>query len=279
MNLSKIVDSIAAKAAENNPPNEQDYIVDGLLHCHKCGTAKQTRITVFGKELKVFCMCQCMAEEMKREEAAQKADELRQRIERYRRSGFPESDMQNWTFERDDQSDPRTSTVMHHYVDSFGDMLKNGKGLVLYGKCGSGKTFAAACVVNALIDKGYPCLMTNFSRIANTLSGMFEKQAYLDSLNAYALIVLDDLGAERSTEYMNEIVYNIIDARYRANLPMIITSNLSGEDLKHPKDIAEQRVFNRVLERCFPLEVNGPDRRRKTIIREYDGMKKMLGLE
>lgn len=108
---------------------------------------------------------------------------------------------------------------------------------------------------------------------------MFEKQAYLDSLNAYVLIVLDDLGAERSTEYMNEIVYNIIDARYRANLPMIITSNLSGEDLKHPKDIAEQRVFNRVLERCFPLEVNGPDRRRKTIIREYDGMKKMLGLE
>ena len=102
MNLSKIVDSIAAKAAENNPPNEQDYIVDGLLHCHKCGTAKQTRITVFGKERKVFCMCQCMAEELKREEAAQKADELRQRIERYRRSGFPESDMQNWTFERDD---------------------------------------------------------------------------------------------------------------------------------------------------------------------------------
>ena len=37
MNLSKIVDSIAAKAAESNPPNEQDYIVDGLLHCHKCG--------------------------------------------------------------------------------------------------------------------------------------------------------------------------------------------------------------------------------------------------
>ena len=120
--------------------------------------------------------------------------------------------------------------------------------------------------------------MTNFSRVANTLSGTFEKQAYLDSLNAYDLIVLDDLGAERSTSYMTEVVYNIIDARYRAGLPMIITTNLSGDDLLNPRDVAEQRVFNRILERCFPLEVRGPDRRVAAIRRDYGTMKKALGL-
>ena len=120
--------------------------------------------------------------------------------------------------------------------------------------------------------------MTNFSRVANTLSGTFDKQEYLDSLNAYDLIVLDDLGAERSTSYMTEVVYNIIDARYRAGLPMIITTNLSGNDLLHPRDIAEQRVFNRILERCFPLEVRGPDRRQDTIRRDYGPMKRALGL-
>ena len=59
---------------------------------------------------------------------------------------------------------------------------------------------------------------------------------------------------------------------------MIITSNLSADEIKNPKDIAEQRVFNRVLERCVPVEVNRMDRRRKKIIREYDSVKAMLGL-
>lgn len=120
--------------------------------------------------------------------------------------------------------------------------------------------------------------MTNFSRVANTLSGTFEKQAYLDSLNAYDLIVLDDLGAERSTSYMTEVVYNVVDSRYRAGLPMIITTNLSGSDLLNPRDVAEQRVFNRILERCFPVEVRGPDRRVDAIKRDYSTMKKVLGL-
>lgn len=279
MDLTRIVDGIAANAGRACGAEAGDYIVDGLLYCHKCNTKKQTVVGLLGKKRTVPCLCRCAAEQRDREEAERKAQEFRERVRRNRKDGFPQSDMQDWTFAADDRSDERTSKAMMAYVEHFPELRKDGRGLILYGKCGSGKTFASACVVNALIDQGYPCMMTNFARVANTVSGMYAgKQEYLDSLNRYSLLVLDDLGAERDTEYMGEIVYNIVDSRYRANLPMIITSNLSGEDLKHPKGINEQRVFNRILEKCFPVEVNGADRRRKKIIQEYDGMKELLGL-
>lgn len=284
MDWKKTIDGLAAKVAETAPGEQAgDYRVDGLLYCGKCKTAKQCRVTVFGAEQTVCCLCKCEAERRKKEdearEAAQMAEKARLQIAKNRHLSFPESDMGNWTFAADDGKDAQTIKAMRAYVENFEQFRQQGKGLLLYGPCGTGKTFAAACVVNALLEKGYPCLMTNFSRIANTISGMFEgKQDYLDSINKNALLVLDDLGAERSTEYMTEIVYNIIDARYRANRPMIITSNLTGEDLKNPKNIAEQRVFNRVLEKCHPVYVGGSDRRRHKIKAEFDDMKALLGL-
>lgn len=280
MDFSAVIDNLAAKAAQSVPGLEPgDYTENGLVHCGRCHTSKQARIVVFEKERVVPCLCKCEAERRDREEQARKDAEALREIDRNRRVGFPESDMGTWTFEADDGKDERTMKAMRSYVEHFPEFKKQGKGLLLYGPCGTGKTFAAACVVNALLNKGYPCLMTNFARITNTVSGMYEgKQEYLDSLNKYTLLVLDDLGAERSTEYMSEMVFNIIDARYRANLPMIITSNLTGQELKNPKNIAEQRVFNRILEKCHPIEVKGSDRRRRKIISEFDEMQTLLGL-
>jgi DNA replication protein DnaC len=121
--------------------------------------------------------------------------------------------------------------------------------------------------------------MTNFARIANTASGMWEgKQEYYDSLNDYQLLVLDDLAAERKTEYMSEIVFNVIDARYRAGLPLIVTTNLTSEELKHPADISYQRTFSRLLEMCIPLEVEGKDKRLEKLKADIKPMKDLLGL-
>lgn len=269
---------IMQRAESANPENPEDYIRGGLRYCGKCHTPKQTVIELLGRQITVSCLCRCASEAYQREEDERKAREFRDRVDRLRKDGFRESDLDKWTFARDDGQDPRTTGIMHRYVDHFPELLSQGRGMILYGRCGSGKTFAAACVVNALIDRGYKCLMTNFSRIANTAAEAKTKQTYLDSLNQYALLALDDFGAERDTAYMSEIVYGIIDSRYRAGLPMIITSNLSTEELKNPRDISEQRIFNRILEKCVPVEVSKIDRRRKNIIFEYDSVKSMLGL-
>jgi DNA replication protein DnaC len=86
------------------------------------------------------------------------------------------------------------------------------------------------------------------------------------------------LGIERDTGYAKEQVFNIIDSRYRAGLPMIITTNLTMQKLATEGDLADKRVYDRILERCYPVEVAGESRRMKKLIESRDDMKNILGI-
>ena len=267
-----------AKATQNII--EGDYVGDdNLYYCGKCHTRKQTVVHVFDQQRVVPCVCKCKAEEIKREDEARKQREFYDRVQRYRSMGFPESEMASWNFAADDGSNPQMINAMQNYVQHFEQFRKQGKGLLLFGGVGTGKTFLAACAANGLIDRGVPALVTNFARIANTAQGLFEgRQEYFDSLNNFPLLVLDDLSTERQTEYMLEIVYNVIDARYRAKLPLIVTTNLTREELMHPADIRYKRIFSRLFEMCTPIEVAGADRRRAALKNDIAATKALLGL-
>lgn len=281
MNEIGIVEGIA-KASENTIPiNDGDYIdSEGLLCCGKCHTRKQTIIVLAnGKQLKPRCVCKCEQERMHEEEEKRKANELAEKVKELRKMGFPDAEMSRFTFENDDNANDYISGVAHRYVDNFVDMYKMHKGLLLYGAVGTGKTYIAACIANALIDRGYTCLVTNFARLTNTISGMYEgKQEYIDELNRFSLLVIDDLASERDTEYMNETIMNIIDARYRSGKPLIVTTNLTAQELNQPKDIRKKRVYSRLLEMCVPLEVKGTDRRKNNAVKERSKINDMLGI-
>lgn len=279
MSVQNAVESLIEKSKTAIPTNDCDYIgEDGLLYCGKCHTKKQTEVMLFGTIRRPMCLCKCEAEKRDKEESERKQADFGRKIKDLRRTGFPESNMQEWTFENDDMTNSRVTNAMKKYVENFDEMKKQGKGLLLYGSCGTGKTYAACEVANALIDKGYPVLVTNFARIINALQATFEKQEYIDSFNRFSLLVIDDLGIERNTEFAKEQVFNIIDSRYRAGLPMIITTNLSIDKIKKPDDIENGRIYDRILERCFPIEVSGQSRRRKAIRESYDDMKNLLEL-
>lgn len=270
--------SLEARANEAIKTEEGDFIKDGLLHCGKCGTPKQTRVKLLGKIISPKCLCKCEAERIKNEEEQEKKKELLERIKKYRKMGFPESQMQDWTFANDDRSNEKLSDMAKRYVDNFSEFCKDGKGLLLHGGVGTGKTYIACMIANALIDKGYPVLVTNFARILSTLQGTFDKQEYLDSLNQFKLLVIDDLGIERDTSYAKELVYQTVDSRYRSGLPMIITTNLSMQKLATETELADKRVYDRIIERCFPVEVSGESRRMKKLINSFDDMKNKLGI-
>lgn len=279
MDITSVISGIAANAAKANPAEADDYTEGGLLICRKCHTPKQCRIEWFGKPSIVPCLCKCGVEKRDAEEEERKRTERMMDIRRMRDLGFADVEMQNWTFERDDGTNEILSQAARKYVEKFDEMKKRGQGLLLFGEVGTGKTFISACIANALIDKGYPCLVTNFARLVNTLSGMYEgKQNYIDNLNNFDLLVIDDLASERDTEYMGEIVQNIIDSRYRAGLPLIITTNLTSEELKKPLEIRKKRIYSRLFEMCYPIEVKGKDRRKQKLREEFGEIGEMLGI-
>lgn len=269
------------RLAEGSIKAEQGdyYGEDGLLVCGKCNTPKQTRIYIFGEERRPMCLCKCEAERLEREDQELKMAEFERRVKQLRLSGFRDSEMEKCTFDNDDKKNAKISEIARNYVDHFKKMKEDGKGLLIYGDVGTGKTFIAACIANALIDKGYPCMVTNFPRLVNTITGMYEgKQQYIDSLNKFALLVIDDLAAERDTEYMSEIIQTIIDSRCRAGLPMIITTNLTSSELQNPADMRKKRIYSRLYDMCIPVKMEGRDRRRQEMrdaVKEYA---EMLGL-
>ena len=275
--ISDIIDDIARNS--NIKANDGDYLVDGLLYCGKCKTAKQVRLELFGEVKTPYCLCKCEGERRDREEKERKEEERRAEVMRMRSYGFPQAEMKDWTFSNDDRNNEKITNIALNYVEHFEKMKKNGKGLLFYGSVGTGKTYISACIANALIDKGYPCLVTNFARLVNTISGKFEgKQEYIDSLSEYTLLVIDDLSAERNTEYMNEIVWNIIDARYRSGKPLIVTTNLTAQELNSPAEISKQRVYSRLMEMCIPLEISGKDRRKQKLRDDYNKYASLLKL-
>lgn len=269
------MEELIDKISDSVPVSDDEYMGrDGLLHCKKCTQPVQTKIEIFGKERIVRCICECRV----KEKAADKEYEKIQERMKKRRVCFAETNMSTWTFENGDRTE--LTEALKNYVDKFPEFRKDGQGLLLYGPVGTGKSYSAACVANALIDKDYSVLMTNFASLVNQLQGMFEgKQEYINSLSRYSLLIIDDLGAERSTEYMAEQVYNIIDSRYRSGLPMIITTNLTAEELKKPQDVAYARIYDRVLERCHPVKVDGSSRRRDNLKNGFDDMQQKLGLK
>ena len=187
--------------------------------------------------------------------------------------------LKNWTFARDDGATPKYTDIMKRYVEHFGECRAKGRGLLLYGSCGSGKTYAAAAVANALIEQGIPCLVSNFDRLFDKLTApKTQRTMEVEDLNKFDLLVLDDLDAEADNKYVDNMIFRIVDSRYRAGLPMIITTNLTKQDLLNPRSLAKKRVYDRILERCCPVEMTGINRRAKAMRGNMLEMKKLLGI-
>ncbi len=228
---------------------------------------------------KMPCICDCGRKIRDENDRKRNAEQKRMRVKGLQELGLPGKELYNWTFENDDGRNPDLINAMKRFIEEFDWFYENKKGMLLWGGTGSGKSFAAIAAANALIDIERPCLVTSFTRIAHKLSDQrYGKQNYLDNLNAFDLLVIDDLGAERNSEYMQEIVFDIINTRYNSGKPFIITTNLTIEEIKKPAEMSNARIYDRILERCAPIEVNGASRRRIKAAEDYYEIQRKLGL-
>jgi DNA replication protein DnaC len=264
------------KNAENAYPHINEYIgEDGLLHCSTCNGKRQCEVEIFGKRKIVRCACRCVTAERD----AFKERQRQEQLDRVRNICFQGTNMDAWCFKNDDRRNPQLSDAMKRYADNFVEFKNKGKGMLLYGDAGTGKTFYAACIANEIIEKGQRPMMTNFAQVINNVQSTWEKQEYINDLCKYDLLIIDDLGIERQTTTVQEIVFNVIDTRYRSGLPMIITTNLTPKEFTKATEIGNKRIYDRIIERCLAVEVAGESRRREAAKTEWNDMRKQLGME
>ena len=263
-------------------PKEDEYVnkADGLIYCAKCHTPRQCVIHHGDRIVTPPVMCDCQRTVEEKAEAAFQKRQEEFRIERMKASGLQDRYLHDYTFANDKGYNPEIKKAQQ-YVAEWAMMKENCIGLLLWGNVGTGKTFIAACIANALIEKGVSVLMTNFSKILNSLSGMFDvdRNNFIESFNRYSLLIIDDLGIERNSDFALEQVFNVIDSRYRSKKPLIVTTNLTLDELKHPKDLAHARIYDRVLERCVPLKVNRQNIRHLNAANTLRSAKKLFSTE
>ena len=258
-------------------PDEYFHESDRLIYCAKCHTPRQGRYTLQGRVFMPPIRCKCQQKFYDQEETKRKLLEKQAEIERMKASGLQDKALYDYTFDKDNGINPEMAYA-HKYVENWEDMKANSSGLLLWGNVGTGKSFFAGCIANALLEKGVPVLMTNFSRILNTLTGMHfeDRNQFIDSLNRYSLLIIDDLGIERNSEFVLEQVFNVIDSRYRSKKPLIVTTNLTLTELNNAPDVAHRRIYDRILERCAPIRINNRNIRQDNASANLQKAKKIL---
>ena len=258
-------------------PDEYFHESDRLIYCAKCHTPRQGRYTLQGRVFMPPIRCKCQQKLYNQEETKRKLLEKQAEIERMKASGLQDKALYDYTFDKDNGINPEMAYA-HKYVENWEDMKANSSGLLLWGNVGTGKSFFAGCIANALLEKGVPVLMTNFSRILNTLTGMHfeDRNQFIDSLNRYSLLIIDDLGIERNSEFALEQVFNVIDSRYRSKKPLIVTTNLTLTELNSAPDVAHRRIYDRILERCAPIRINNRNIRQVNASANLQEAKKIL---
>ena len=240
------------RAENDRKPKRLEYIAaDGFIHCKLCGKTKEY-LDQHGALMEVFGegnesgRCNCTW--------------ILVKIESNRRTAFKDQRSANATFDIDDNPDSDNSKLARNFANLF-STNEQQRGLLFCGGCGSGKSFLAACIANAIIDRGFTAKFTSISEIERDLWAAKDKNTVFNDLVEHDLIILDDFSAERKTEYMGSISYDVIDWIYRSRKTLIVTTNLAPNEFE-TNDLTKQRIYSRLLEMTLPVKVTGKDRRK-----------------
>ena len=259
--------------AANQPENGDYYDDEGFLVCGNCHTRRQVEVNMpdlkavpFDPKKKVRVKmpvsCRCRAERRKQEEQMLMQDREMREAQALKQQSLMDERLRDISFDGFQQTKDNAYNLKLclRYAKHFDEMLAKNQGLLFYGGVGTGKTFAAACIANHLLNRGVPVMMTSLVKLLELIQGGEEKESdIIARMNSAKLVIFDDLGAERNTDYALEKIYNIIDSRYRRKLPMLLTTNLTIDEMKDEEDRRYSRIYSGRLDGSESIYIYGVD--------------------
>jgi DNA replication protein DnaC len=204
--------------------------------------------------------CECRERRMARRRARGVASAIPRKYRTVSFDAPPISDMA-----RDPKSAP-VCRVVREYVEAIDDRLDEGEGLWLMGTVGTGKTSLAMLVSKAAVEAGRTVAIYSLprllSRIRRTYDAEAGEQSYLEffeRLTEVDLLHIDDLGAEKRSDWVLEQLYAIVNERYESQRSVVVTTNLDQAALEEQ---IGPRTVSRLVEICGdPLPLFGDDMR------------------
>ena len=276
--IDAVLDAMIQKSREANPEQPDDYLNEnGLLICGRCGTPKEAMIPFpDGKLRKVRVACTCKRKAHEKEQEELRRMEVQRRIRELRRQGIGDTVCQTWTFANDRGYNPEQMRICQRYVEQWAKVRSENIGLLLYGGVGAGKSYAAYCIANALIDKGIFVLATSLPKLLSSIQSNFGDQSeVLKDVEEAELVLIDDMGVERDSSFGQEKVFEVMDTRIKSGRPLIITTNLAQKDFKEA-GLAYQRIYDRILGVCHPVEFPGKSLRMQAAKERREEIKRLL---
>lgn len=241
----------------------------------------------FASHIKYIPACECFEKfkdkELEEAERKRQAECIRNKVKKYRDISIIDSKFLMSTFKNADR-DTKVMSLAEKFVEKFLAKGTTDVGIFLHGKVGTGKTFAAACIANELMDHNKTVLVMNLGLYLNKLKREWA-EAENDVLNYVKtcdLLIIDDLGVENITDWVQDKVFALIDTRYRSGKPLILTTNLELDNSSLNKTEIENklsiesrfnpRISNRIAEMCYSFSVEGKN------YRQYGAKEKMKEL-
>jgi len=203
--------------------------------------------------------CECEKEEARKQEELEERRQKRIRIERLFNISmlgprFAECTFDNW---KPRPGSEKAYEASIEYVKNWHERNKTGEGLIMYGSPGNGKSHLGAAITNSLLARENTVIFANVPNLLLRIQATFgtsNKETQSEIMNALQLadlLVLDDAGAEKWSNWVETTLYSIVNSRYNNRLPIIVTSNLELTELK---EAVGYRTFDRLLEVCPIIE-------------------------
>ena len=238
-----------------------------VTYCSTCGEPISKIINLLGKTRIVPVTCNCKVKELEKFNAKLEYNKKKDTLDRVFGTRLSTKNTKDISFEKwnDSLGNIELKALGYRYCNHFEKNLKGNIGFALSGNAGVGKSFLSLCIAKEIEKKGYTVLSITINDILDKLKESFNSSnreiqlnKMLIAINSADLLILDDLGVETPSLWVNSVMYRIIDSRYMNSKPLIITTNL--EDFNRYDEAG--RINSRIAEMCKPIKIKGDDIRR-----------------